>query len=161
MTIVTLSAAGRISPDEVWERYADLSLWPQWAPQIRRVEATSDRLEFGTTGRVYGPPGVSIGFVVNSVDTEARRWSWTVSRWAVTLHLEHAVTKQGGGSATSLRVEGPLPIVLAYAPIARIALQLLVSRKTPRMQQERACELAPSHDPDESQSENLSPDISE
>lgn len=161
MAIVTLSAAGRITPDEVWERYADLSLWSQWAPQIRRVEATSERLEFGTTGRVYGPPGVRIDFVVLGVDADARRWAWTVTRWPVTLRLEHAVTKRGGGSATSLRIEGPLPVVLAYAPIARFALQRLVSKKDPVTTQPPAADQAPSTDPDGSPPESLAQDIAE
>lgn len=161
MAIVTFSAAGRLTPDEVWERYADLSLWSQWAPQIRRVEATSERLEFGTTGRVYGPPGIRIDFVVNGVDAAARRWSWTVTRWPITLHLEHAVTKQGGGAATSLRVEGPLPVVLAYAPIARIALQFLVSKREPVMHQAPAVEHELSIDPDGSPPQSLVEDIAE
>jgi hypothetical protein len=131
VTIVTVSAKGRVLPDEAWERYLDISRWPEWAPQITRVDATADRLGFGVTGRVFGPLGVSVDFVVESVDHGARRWTWTVQRWPVTVHLEHAVGKQGGGSSTSLRLDGPLPVVVAYAPLARLALQRLVSKNPP------------------------------
>lgn len=129
MTIVTLNAAGRLTPDEAWERYADLTRWTEWAPQIKRVEATAERLAFGVTGKVYGPVGVNIDFIVESVDERARRWSWTVRRWPVSLRLEHSVTKRGGGSATALRMDGPLPVLLSYAPIAQFALHRLVSKR--------------------------------
>ena len=96
MAIVTLSAAGRRSPDDAWERYADISRWREWAPQITRVEASEDRLAYGVTGRVHGPLGVSVDFVVDQVDERARRWSWAVRRWPVEVRMEHAVTKRGG-----------------------------------------------------------------
>lgn len=128
MSIVTIGAAGRLTVKEAWERYADLSLWPTWAPQISRVEASGDRLGFGVTGSLFGPFDVPVAdFVIEAVDERAHRWSWTVRRWPITLKLDHALIKQGGGSATSLRIEGPLPVLVAYAPIARFALQRLVS----------------------------------
>lgn len=132
MTIVTVSAKGRVPVDEAWARYADLGRWTEWSPYIRRVDATDDRLVFGTTGRVYGPAGVSVDFVVDSVDDENHRWTWTVRRGPIKLRLEHAVYKRGGGSSTSLRLEGPLAVVVPYAPIARIALQLLVTKNPPK-----------------------------
>lgn len=134
MTVVTVSAKGRIPPDEVWQRYAQLSRWTEWAPQLSRVDATDDTLAYGVTGRVYGPLGVSADFVVDSVDEAARRWTWTVRRWPVTVRLEHSVRKRGGGSATSVLIDGPLPVVLSYAPIARVALQFLVSKSPPSQQ---------------------------
>ncbi|SHF51244.1 Polyketide cyclase / dehydrase and lipid transport [Jatrophihabitans endophyticus] len=131
MAIVTVGAKGRVLPDEVWDRYRDISRWPEWAPQISRVDATDDHVAFGVTGTVVGPFGVSVDFVIETVDEQARRWTWTVRRWPVTIRLEHAVTKRGGGSATSLRLDGPLPVVVAYAPLARLALQRLVSKDPP------------------------------
>lgn len=140
MTILALSASGRLTPAQAWERYADISRWSEWAPQLSRVEASDDRLAYGVTGQLFGPMGVPVlDFVVASVDETARRWSWTVQRWPLTLRLEHAVTKKGGGSATSLRIDGPLPVVVAYAPIAQFALQRLVS-KQPRPE---VCEKVP------------------
>ncbi|MBE7186804.1 SRPBCC family protein [Jatrophihabitans endophyticus] len=127
MTIVTLHAAGRAAPDEAWERYADPGRWPQWAPQITRVETDEARLVTGMTGRVVGPLGVSVRFVVDEVDHVGRTWSWTVHAGPVQLLLHHAVRADPGGSATSLRVEGPLPVVLPYAPLARYALTRLVA----------------------------------
>lgn len=125
---MTLAASGGARPDEAWDRYADLGRWSQWAPQINRVEATDDRLAPGLAGRVVGPFGAYLDFVVDGVDETARRWSWTVRRGPLRLRLEHSVTKRGGGSATSLRLDGPLPVVVAYAPVARLALRRLVAR---------------------------------
>lgn len=123
---MTLTATGRADPDTAWERYAIPANWPHWAPQITRVEASTERLQAGTTGRVHGPLGVSADFVVDAVDEPARTWSWTVRRWPLTLRLHHAVRSRPQGSMTSLTVEGPLPVVTLYAPLARFALGRLV-----------------------------------
>ncbi|MGI8679537.1 MAG: SRPBCC family protein [Jatrophihabitans sp.] len=130
MSIVTVGAAGRLTVEEAWERYANIGLWSDWAPQLSRVEASGERLGFGVTGRLFGPFGAPVAdFVVGAVDEDAHRWSWTVRRWPITLQLEHVVTKQGGGASTALRIEGPLPVIVGYAPIARFALQRLVSKQ--------------------------------
>lgn len=123
-----MHASGSADPAVAWERYAETGRWADWAPQIRRVESSADRIAPGVTGRVHGPlPGVYIDFVVDDVDEAARRWSWTVRRGPLTLRLEHGVRGRAGGATTSLRVDGPVPIVLAYAPIAHLALRRLVA----------------------------------
>lgn len=127
MTIMTLTATGRADPDTAWERYAVPATWPQWAPQITGVDASTERLQQGTTGRVHGPLGVSADFVVDAVDEPGRTWTWTVRRWPLTLRLTHGVRRRPGGSMTSLTVEGPLPVVVLYAPLARLALGRLVA----------------------------------
>ena len=129
MTIVTVHASGQVEPGEAWARYADTGRWAGWAPQIRRVEASAARIAPGVTGRVYGPvPGVFVDFVVDDVDETARRWTWTVRRGPLTLRLEHGVrARAAGGTTTSLRVDGPMPVVLGYAPIAHLALRRLVA----------------------------------
>ena len=128
MATLTLHAAGSAGPDEAWDRYARPARWTQWAPQITRVDTAAERIAAGVTGRVVGPAGVSVDFVVDEVDEVARTWAWTVRRLVVTLHLRHSVTAAGDGSATALIVRGPLPVVVAYAPIARYALGRLVRR---------------------------------
>jgi len=45
------------------------------------------------------------------------------------LVLHHEVVTQGTGSRTTLDISGPAPIVVGYAPIARIALSRLVRDK--------------------------------
>ncbi len=67
-------------------------------------------------------------FVVETVDEAARQWSWTVSLGPVRLHLLHWVTDgPDGGSTTGLRVSGPAPLVVGYAPLAHLAIGRLVS----------------------------------
>lgn len=126
---LTLRAAGPVSADEAWDRYARPERWRVWAPQIRRVQASAERIAAGVTGRVYGPAGLSVGFVVDAVDEADRTWSWTVRLGPITLRLDHGVTARAGGSATWLTVHGPPPVVLGYAPVARLALHQLVSRR--------------------------------
>jgi polyketide cyclase/dehydrase/lipid transport protein len=127
VTVLTLHATGPVPPAEVWERYAVPARWPEWAPQITGVELPVARLAAGVRGRVRGPLGVTLPFVVETVDEVARQWSWTVSAGPVRLHLLHWVTEgPDGGSTTGLRVTGPAPVVVGYAPLAHLAIGRLV-----------------------------------
>ena len=65
---------------------------------------------------------------VDAVDADLRRWVWTVRLGPITLRLEHGVLAQGDGSRTWLTVNGPLPLIVGYAPLARFALGRLVAR---------------------------------
>ena len=137
-----LAAAGPASAAAAWERYADPQLWPTWSPQIAAVETSTPRLATGTTGVVHGHGGLLLDFLVEHVDDAARRWAWSVvPRRAAglplpeplqrlgRLHLVHAVLDSGlesGGSATTLLVTGSAPVVVAYAPLAGLALRRLV-----------------------------------
>jgi hypothetical protein len=121
-----ISAGGSLDPDAVWERYAVLSEWTGWSPQIRWVEATEGRLAPGLTGTVHGLCGVRAGFEVLSVDEELRTWSWRVRSGPVELLLHHAVMAHDSGSLTTLEISGPAPAVLLYAPVAEVALRRLV-----------------------------------
>jgi polyketide cyclase/dehydrase/lipid transport protein len=127
VTTLTLHATGPVGPGEVWERYAVPARWPEWAPQITGVEVPVARLAAGVRGRVRAPLGMALPFVVETVDEAARRWSWTVSVGPVRMHLLHWVTQgPGGGSTTGLRISGPAPLVVGYAPPARLAIGRLV-----------------------------------
>jgi hypothetical protein len=123
---LTLHARGPLPPHVVWERYADPQRWQTWAPQIRKVEAVG-RLRPAMSGRVYSylPPGLA--FQVLDVDARSRTWAWRVQAGPVRLMLEHGVREAPrGGTETWLRLHGPLPLLLAYAPLARLALRRLV-----------------------------------
>ncbi|HSK26424.1 MAG TPA: SRPBCC family protein [Jiangellales bacterium] len=129
---ITLEARGDASPDTVWERYAEPARWPGWSPQIRRVELDGrrDRLAPGLTGAVHSYGPVPVRFTVSAVDEDARTWSWTVSVGPVHLALDHSVAPDdrvdGRGTLTTLAAHGPWPVLLAYAPLARLALGRLV-----------------------------------
>lgn len=123
---VTLRAAGRADVDVAWERYVDFAKWSDWSPQILGVETAAARIAPGVTGRVRGPLGVRVSFVVETVDELARTWSWVATFGPIRLWLGHAVWARGAGCATSLQVRGPAPVVAAYAPLARFALGRLV-----------------------------------
>lgn len=131
MATLTLRARGRAPASTAWERYVEPDRWPDWAPQIQRVDVDADRLVAGTRGTVRAgllpAPTVPIPFEVLDVDEAGRTWAWRVRLGPVSLRLEHGVTARGDGSATWLRVHGPLPVVLAYAPVARLALGRLVA----------------------------------
>jgi hypothetical protein len=73
----------------------------------------------------YLPPGLA--FRVLAVDARARTWSWRVQLGPLALVLEHGVREPThGGSETWLRMSGPMPLLLSYAPLAQLALRRLV-----------------------------------
>ncbi len=126
---VTVSAAGAADLETAWDRYRTPALWSSWAPQISRVECPDDVIRPGTRGRVVGPLGLAVGFVIEQVDAERRSWSWIVTGpFGVRLRLHHSLSAIATGTSTSLMIDGPLPIVLGYAPVARIALGRLVAK---------------------------------
>jgi len=122
-----LEARGPAPVDQAWRRYTEIPLWSTWAPQISRVQASSNQLASGVDGTVYVLGLLPIPFTVTSVCAEARNWSWLVRIGPVELHLRHAVEADGAGSRTTLDIEGPAVVVIAYAPVARFALGRLVN----------------------------------
>jgi hypothetical protein len=124
---VTLRATGAATPAEVWERYAVPVRWPEWSPQITGVDVGAVRIAQGVTGRVRGPVGVALPFLVDEADEAGRRWTWSVFAGPLRLQLTHWVSPGPDGGATAgLRMRGAAPLVAGYAPLARIALQGLV-----------------------------------
>lgn len=126
---VRVAATGRAGPEEVWARYAVPARWPEWSPQIRRVDTADPDapVGVGTRGVVRGPVGAAVPFEVTEVDGAARRWTWRVRAGFVPLHLEHGVDPAGAGARAWVRISGPFPMVAAYAPLAHLALRRLVA----------------------------------
>jgi Polyketide cyclase / dehydrase and lipid transport len=127
VTTLTLHATGPVDPAEAWERYAVPVRWPEWSPQITGVDLAADRLVAGASGRVRGPLGVTVPFEVEAVDEVTRRWAWRVHVGPVQVHLLHWVSPApDGGATTGLRLRGPAPVVMGYAPLALLAIRRLV-----------------------------------
>ncbi|MEU1484758.1 polyketide cyclase/dehydrase [Streptomyces sp. NPDC005752] len=123
---MTLRAEGRASAEDVWLRYVTPARWPSWSPQIRAVRVDDDRIVPGTRGEIVSLFGVTAAFAVESVDEERWRWTWRVRVGPVRMRLFHEVLRRPGGSATTLRIEGPAVALAAYAGPARWALGRLV-----------------------------------
>lgn len=127
---VTVSASGPADPDAVWDRYIHPARWSEWSPQIRSVEYPDESLSPGGLGTVHGPCGVAVTFEILDVDDEKRCWSWQVKILGIALTLDHDVRARDvngvSGSLTTLDINGPGPLVIGYAPIARLALSRLV-----------------------------------
>ncbi|MEP6560900.1 MAG: SRPBCC family protein [Nakamurella sp.] len=129
---MTVGATGRADLDEVWDRYIHPERWSQWSPQISSVECSDATIQAGSTGTVHGPCGLGVDFEILQVDHHEHRWSWRVKVAFVTMELVHGVQSVTVGSGetpateTTLDITGPAPIVIGYAPIARIALGRLV-----------------------------------
>ena len=122
---VTVTEHGDAPPEVVWERYADLTTWPTWSPQVTAVEAPSMRLAAGLEGTVVGLLGVRVPFVV--IEVGIRSWAWEVRPLGLRVVLDHRVLPRPGGTATELELRGPAPVVLAYLPFAKVALRKLVT----------------------------------
>lgn len=126
----TYQVDGPRPPDDVWDRYVRPSRWPEWSPQIRAVRYGHDRLAPATSGRVVGPGGLPVPFDVLDVedaDPRGRSWTWVARLGPVRLRMRHDVRpRPGGGTVTGWHVQGPWPVVVAYAPLALVALRRLV-----------------------------------
>ncbi|MFD9098979.1 SRPBCC family protein, partial [Streptomyces collinus] len=121
MTRMTLSAKGTASPDTVWQRYAGVDQWASWSPQIKAVHSVGHRLSPGLSGTVESAAGIRAAFVVEAIDHHRRTWTWRVRLGRLQIRLHHEVRPRGRGSATSLTMHGPRLVLLAYAPLARLA----------------------------------------
>ena len=131
---LTVRAHGPAGAPDVWEAYANPQRWPVWAPHIRRVEAVG-RLRPGMAGQVWTFAPVPVSFEVTAVDAKRRRWSWQVALGPVRMSFEHGVDVRHPGSATWLTMRGPLPLLMMYAPLAKLALSRLV--RTPHVDTQR------------------------
>lgn len=125
---LSIGATGPADPDVVWNRYLRPENWREWSPQISSVRYPGSEISDGGRGRVNGLCGIGLAFEVLYVDTENRCWTWRVKPVGVDVVMTHAVLATDGGTRTTLEIDGPLPIILGYAPIARIALGRLVRR---------------------------------
>ncbi|MDA8436925.1 MAG: hypothetical protein M0Z98_13200 [Actinomycetales bacterium] len=125
---LTLRADGTADLELVWRRYSTPELWTTWAPQIRRVDCSAPTLDVGVTGTVYGVvPNLGARFEVVEFVEDEHRWAWDVLAGPVRMHLDHrSESRIGGGTSTTLVVDGPAVAVLTYAPVARISLEYLV-----------------------------------
>lgn len=126
-----VTASGPADIDMAWERYADLRLWPRWAPQIVGVEAASERLAAGVTGIVRGPAGLLVPFEVEDVDAAARTWRWRASLLGISVVMRHDLVADRRGTTAGLDLDGPAVVALTYPPIAALALRRLVARDLP------------------------------
>ncbi|MFH8800993.1 SRPBCC family protein [Streptomyces sp. NPDC017936] len=123
---LTLHATGAAGPETVWQRYACVDEWASWSPQVKTVRAAERRLRAGMRGTVESRAGVRAAFVVEAVDHDRRTWTWRVRWGPVLLRLHHVVRAHARGCTTSLTMDGPGLALLAYAPLARLALRRLV-----------------------------------
>ena len=105
----------------MWEAYAEPARWHEWAPQIRAVRPL-ERIRPGLRGEVEGLLGVRVRFEVTVVDEAARCWTWRVHVGLATLTIAHEVAD----GRTALVLDGPRPVIVVYAPVARLALSRLV-----------------------------------
>jgi hypothetical protein len=105
----------------MWEAYAEPARWRVWAPHIRAVRPL-ERIHPGLRGEVEGFLGVRVRFEVTEVDETAGRWTWRVEVGPARLTITHEVAD----GRTAVEIDGPAPIVAAYAPVARLALSRLV-----------------------------------
>ena len=122
-----VAATGPRSPEDTWARYTEPRQWSTWAPHIREVDYPHAVIEPGTSGRVEGVGGVVAVFTIETVDHDARTWSWRVRSGPLRLSFEHGVDPAGGGSSAWVVVHALLPVAAGYAPVMRWSLGRLVA----------------------------------
>jgi hypothetical protein len=76
----------------------------------------------GMRGKVEGPFWTTARFEVTALDEAAGMWTWRVRVGPARLTIDHEVAD----GLTAVEIDGPPPLVYAYAPVARIALARLV-----------------------------------
>jgi hypothetical protein len=123
-----LHARGSADPALAWRRYVEIDAWRTWSPHILRVDADAGRIAVGVSGRVHVVGGLRVPFTITEVDAARRTWSWIARLGPVRLTLHHGVRPHPRGSATDLGMEGPDAVLIAYAPLAWLALRRLVAR---------------------------------
>jgi hypothetical protein len=116
-----IEVRGPATARDMWEAYAEPARWHEWAPQIRAVRPL-ERIHPGLRGEVEGLLGVRVRFEVTQVDEDAGRWTWRVEVRPAALTIAHEVAD----GRTAVEIDGLAPIVVAYAPVARLALARLV-----------------------------------
>jgi hypothetical protein len=131
LTSLAITVRGAAPAALVWRRYTEPDLWPTWSPQIASVSCADRVIRTGSTGTVHAVLGVQVRFEVTRFDDLQRTWAWdAMLPLGIRLHLEHSVMELDASgpdrSSTGLRVSGPLPIVLGYLPVARLALGRLL-----------------------------------
>lgn len=122
-----LSATGALPPGHAWARYTEPRRWSTWSPHIREVDYPHEVIEPDTVGRVTGIGGIVAVFRIESVDHEARAWSWSVRSGPLRLAFEHGVDDADGGSEAWVVIHALWPIILGYAPVARWSMGRLVT----------------------------------
>lgn len=122
-----LSADGLLDPDTVWARYTEPARWSSWAPHISAVDYGRRVVEPGATGRVTGVAGVVAVFRVESVDHEARTWSWSTRSGPLRVSFDHGVEPAGPGTRAWVVIHALWPVAVGYAPVARWSLERLVT----------------------------------
>ncbi|WP_202865381.1 hypothetical protein [Ornithinimicrobium sufpigmenti] len=126
-----ITVTGPVDLPTAWGRYVEIRRWTDWAPQVRGVEASGDRLAPGLTGRVRAPLGVRVPFTVDEVDEAAHSWQWTVSVLGVAMTLVHDLTATPAGTRAGLTIDAPAPFALTYGLPARLALRRLCRSRAP------------------------------
>lgn len=125
-----VEAVGPLAPEETWERYTHASRWSSWAPQVRGVSGAGDPVAPGERGWVRGPFPLRVPFTVLALDATALTWTWQVGVGPAAVVMDHGVESSGTGSRAWVDIHLPTPLVLPYAPIARLALRRLVRPAT-------------------------------
>ena len=128
MALRRLHAVGAADPEVAWRRYVEIAAWRSWSPQILRTDADAAEIAVGVGGTVHALGGLRLRFTITAVDPAARTWSWVVRLGPVAMTLTHEVHRHPRGSGTLLLMEGAAPVLLAYAPLAWVALRRLVAR---------------------------------
>jgi hypothetical protein len=117
-----IEAKGSATKASMWDAYADPAKWRTWSPHLTEVRADGP-LRPGLEGEVRGWCGASAMFHVTEVDEQSGCWTWEVRSGPIHLVIGHEIDD----GRTAVVIQGPAPVAVSYAPLARRALERLVS----------------------------------
>lgn len=117
--VADITAPARV----VWSILTDTTLWPEWGPSVRAVDAPSRFVSPGMRGRVRTAVGLWLPFEISELDP-GRRWAWRVAGLPATGHRVEALTLGTCRAVFEVpRWAAPYALVcrVALARIARVA----------------------------------------
>ena len=111
--VADIAAPARV----VWSILTDTTMWPEWGPSVRAVDAPSRFVGLGMHGRVRTAVGLWVPFSISELDL-GRRWAWRVAGLPATGHRVEALTPG------TCRAVFEVPLWAApYAVVCNVALR--------------------------------------
>ncbi|MGE0756477.1 MAG: SRPBCC family protein [Pirellulaceae bacterium] len=128
-----------VPPDRVWQASIDLENWPQWNPNVRRIQRLdSGPLRVGSAARIV-QPGIHAEWVVTEL-TPGHRFQWETRFRGMHLMATHEVSAASHGTRNLLRLAVTGWLGRLYWPLLRRLTERALRQENEGLK--RFCELS-------------------